>query len=112
MLYNKQDLRHKLFTQKNLSEDKLPQTLGELSLQLQRVWRLDGHLELERMIDDAVPDVVVKLTCCKCCKGCKTNSCSCRRAKLTCTEACLCNDVGECGILQQFDTNPSSNEED
>ena len=51
MLYSKQDfvninyLRHKLLTQKNLSGDKLPSTLGALSLRLQRanyqshIWR-------------------------------------------------------------------------
>ena len=111
MLYSKQDsvdinyIRHKLFTQKNLPGDKLPPTLGALSLHLQRanyqshIWRpacipildlpspeghgwgqVHGCLELERMIK------------CKCIKACRTNSFSCRRAKLTYTEACLCND--------------------
>ena len=127
-------LRHKLFTQKN---HRLPPTLGALSLHFQRVnyqshiWRPacnpnldlpspeknrwiqdDGCLELEAMIGDAVLDVVVGLTDCMCNKGCRTNSCSCKRAKLTCTEACLCNDNDECENLQQLDTNPSSDEEE
>ena len=123
-------LRHKLLP------PTLPPTLVALSLHLQRanyqshIWRsacipiLDlpspegngwsqchGCLELERMIDDAVPDVVVELTRCKCNKGCRTNSCSCRRAKLTCAEVFHCNYDDECENLQQFETNPSSDEE-
>ena len=85
MLFSKQDsvdinyLRHKLFTQSNLPGDKLPPTLGSLSLHSQHadyqshVWRsacilildlpcpggngwsgMDCHLELERRIDDVV----------------------------------------------------------
>ena len=57
MVYHKQDLRHKMFTQNNLSGDKLPKSLGALSFQLHRVWRLDGCLELERIEDDAVPGI-------------------------------------------------------
>lgn len=67
--------------------------------------QVDICLELERILDDAVPDVV-ELTCCR------TNSCSCRRANLTCTEACLCGDDDKCENLLQFDTNLSNHEED
>ena len=44
------------------------------------------------MINEAVPNSVVELIRCSCKKGCKNNLCCCRKANLSCTDACLCND--------------------
>ena len=90
-------LRHKLFTQKNVTGDKLPPTLDALTLHLRRanyqcfIWRfacnpllelpspldngwkrVEGIFEQERMSNAAVPDAIVELTRCNCKKGCKT----------------------------------------
>jgi hypothetical protein len=46
-------------------------------------WYKDaGELRQELMVNASVPDMIVELTRCCCKKGCKTNSSSCRRAKL------------------------------
>ena len=130
-------LRHKLFTQKNVTGDKLPPTLDALTLHLRRanyqcfIWRfacnpllelpspldngwkrVEGIFEQERMSNAAVPDVIVELTRCNCKKGCKTNICSCFRAKLVCTDACSCDDGYECENLEIDESEESSDEDD
>ena len=130
-------LRHKLFTQKNVTGDKLPPTLDALSLHLRRanyqcyIWKsaceprlelpqpigngwinVNGTIEPERMITPAVPDIVVELTRCKCGKGCKTNTCSCRKAKLSCSDACLCSETENCENCETEFYDGSSDEEE
>ena len=87
-------LRHKRFTQKNVTGDKLPPTLDALSLHLLRanyqcyIWKsaceprlelpqpigngwisVNGTIEPECMVTSAVPDIIIELTHCKCGKG-------------------------------------------
>ena len=106
-------LRYKLFTRHNKSAEKLPPTLDALILHLQRAcyqcyiwkkacspmlnlpspvgngWCLNNKvLEPEFMINASVPEGKIELISCKCKKGCKNNSCSCRKSQLICTDAC------------------------
>jgi len=122
-------MRYKLFTQKGISGPRLPPTLDALTLHLQRAnyqsfiwkssccpilalpspigngWKRTGNdsIEQERMTADAVPDAVAEFTRCKCKKGCKSNSCSCRRNKLLCSEACLCTNSEDCENNEYID---------
>ena len=128
-LYDKQfktaninELRHKLFTKKSLSGEKLPPTLDALLMHLRRaayqcfIWKSAcnpvlslpepvgngwiendaGFLSPEYMALSPVPESVLELVQCKCKKGCKTNSCSCRKSKLVCCDACFCKIDDEC----------------
>ena len=114
-------LRFKLFTKKSLSDEKLPPTLDALLLHLRRsayqcfIWKSacvpllslpqpvgngwiekNGQLSPEFMLLDSVPESVLELVQCKCKKGCKNNSCSCRKHKLTCCDACSCSIEEDC----------------
>ena len=42
---------------------------------------------------NAVPEAIVELVRCKWEKGCKTNVCGCKKAGLTCTDVCICNEA-------------------
>ena len=130
-------LRHILFTQKNVSGERLPPTLDALTLHLRRanyqcfIWKsackpllclpepisngwikLGDSLDQEKMINSAVPDVIVELTRCKCTKGCINNVCSCRKANLFCSDACLCNDKDEWKNHENLLDATSSDEDD
>ena len=72
----------------------------------------DWNMHLETMINSAVPDVIVELTRCKCTKGCINNVCSCRKANLFCSDACLCNDKDECKNHENLLDATSSDEDD
>ena len=50
----------------------------------------------ELMTEPPAPEVCTELTCCKCKKGCKSNSCSCWRSNLLCTDACHCSSFETC----------------
>ena len=41
---------------------------------------------------------------CKCTKGCRTNSCGCRRQGHTCTEGCQCNNCINLPVINNSDT--------
>ena len=47
-------------------------------------------------VNASLPENLVELVRCSCKKGCNTNRCSCRKASLPCTSACLCSDHEEC----------------
>ena len=132
--YDINDLRFKLFSRKGISGEKLPPTLDALTLHLRRanyqcyIWkssctpllslpgpngngwiRTEHGLEHDKMLREAVPDAIIELIRCTCKKGCKTNVCCCRKANLTCTDACLCQDGEEC---QNCDIVPESDSSD
>ena len=115
------DLRYQLFCQKQLSGEKLPTTSDALACHVKRAnyqcfiwkqackgklelpspvgsgWSLeDGVLVQELMTEPPVPEVCTELTCCKCKKGCKSNSCSCWRSHFLCTDACHCSSFETC----------------
>ena len=48
------------------------------------------------MINSSVPNAIAELTRFKCKKGSKTNSSSCKRANLVCTDSCSCNINDDC----------------
>ena len=54
------------------------------------------------MVLSPVPESVLELVQCKCKKGCKTNSCSCRKSKLVCCDACFCKIDDECENIDLF----------
>jgi hypothetical protein len=56
----------------------------------------DGLLSPEYMVLNSVPESVLELVQCKCGKGCKSNSCSCRKSKLVCCDACSCSIQEDC----------------
>ena len=110
------ELQYEIFTQKNVSGDRLPPTLNALVFHLRRVnyqtftWKsgcvpvltlplpngtglqMEGlKLCEEFMLNSSVPDATVEFTRHKCRKGCKTNSSSCKRVNLVCTDLCSCN---------------------
>ena len=89
-MYDVNYVRYKLFTQRNLSGEKLPPTLDSLTLHLHRanyqcfIWKsacvpvlsLPGPvgngwiksndmLEQEKMLNEAVPEAIVELVRCK-----------------------------------------------
>ena len=117
---NINDIRYKLFSKKGLTGDKLPPTLGSLILHLKRanyqcyIWKLacteilslpspihngwiekNGALKLDFMVEKSVPEAISELMRCQCKRGCKNNSCGCRKAKLSCTGACFCEEECE-----------------
>ena len=60
-------------------------------------WVKSGEiLDQEKTVWNAVTEAVVELVRCKCKKGCKTNTFGCKKAGLTCTDACICNKAQEC----------------
>ena len=118
---NINELRYEIFTKKNMSGDRLPPTLDALVFHLRRanyqtfIWKsacvpvlnlptpiengwqiVDGKFCEEHMLQSSVPEAIVELTRCKCTKGCKTKSCSCKRANLVCTDSCSCNINDDC----------------
>ena len=115
------DLRYQLFCQKQLSGEKLPPTSDALVCHVKRAnyqcfiwkqackgklelpspvgngWSLeDGVLEQELMTEPLAPEVCTELTCCKCKKGFKSNSCSCPQSHFLCTDACCCSSFETC----------------
>ena len=130
-------LRHRLFTRKNTCGEKLPPTLDALTFHLRRAnyqcyiwksacsailnlpspvgngWIMENDiLKQELMIHDAVPTSVVELVRCQCKKACKTNSCSCKKENLICTEACLCSDFMDCENVYIPDSDSSADDEE
>ena len=128
------DLRYKLFTKKNKIGEKLPPTLDSLLMHLCRacyqsfIWKSACNPVLalespigngwkeeketlvpEYMLFDPVPESIIELVSCKCTKGCKQNSCLCRKAKLSCCDACSCND---CENQDEDDEYTSENDTD
>ena len=68
----------------------LPSSIGN---QLQ----MEGLKFCEKfMINSSVPNAIAELTRFKCKKGSKTNSSSCKRANLVCTDSCSCNINDDC----------------
>ena len=65
---------------------------------------------MERMINEAVTIAVVELIRCNCKKGSKNNLCCCRKANLSCNDACLCNDSEQCGNNQNLDDSDEEEE--
>ena len=128
-------LRYRLFTKKGLLSDKLPPTLDALVLHLRRanyqcyIWKnsstlhlnvqspvengwviKEDNLVLEMMLNASVPESLAVFARCSCRKGCSTNACSCRKEKLPCTDACLCDQ--ECSCENQFVDNYDDLSED
>ena len=111
-------LRYRLFCQKHLSGERLPPTHDALLQHIKRVnfqcyiwknattpvlnlpspvgkgWIEDENANLahELSTKPAAPSAVIEFTVCRCKKGCKNRSCSCKRNNLVCTDACLCSD--------------------
>ena len=44
-------------------------------------------------------------------KRCKVNGCGCKKAGLTCTDACICNEAQECENQSDYYCNDSSDDE-
>ena len=134
---NINQLRYEIFTKKNLSGDRLPPTLDALIFHLRRanyqtfIWKsasvpvlnlpsliengwhiVDGKFCEELIFHSSVPDSIVELTRCKCKKGCKTNSCSCKRANLVCTDSCSCNNNDDCENTNYYRSYDSEEEEE
>ena len=59
----------------------------------------------EYMLSQTVPETMVEFVRCKCKKSCSTNRCSCRKANLSCTDACLCNENDDCVNCETFSSN-------
>ena len=70
---------------------------------------VDGTLQQELLLHSPVPESIVELVRCKCKKGCVNNSCSCRRSRLQCTDACVCNENDTC---QNNNNGESSSDEE
>ena len=131
-------LRFKLFTKKGISGDKLPPTIDSLLQHLRRsnyqtyIWKnaIQSELELpspcgngwkmdeetsmlthEYMLKQPVPETMVELVRCKCKKSCSTNRCSCRKANLNCTDACLCNEDNDCSNVENSNDDYDENDE-
>ena len=128
------DLRYKMFTKKNKIGEKLPPTLDSLLMHLRQAcyqsfiwksacnpmlalespigngWNQENEtLVPEYMLFGPVPESIIELVSCKCTKGCKQNTCSCRKAKLSCCDACSCN---ECENQDEDDEYTSENDTD
>ena len=50
----------------------------------------DGHLEVDWMDQKPAPTDLLELVSCLCRTVCTTGRCSCSKAALSCTDACLC----------------------
>ncbi len=53
----------------------------------------EGKLELDWMENDPAPVAVMELISCGCKQDCKTRRCSCKKAGLSCTDACKCSEA-------------------
>ena len=112
------ELRKQLFCRKNKSGTSLPPILENLTCHFARVvyqvyiwrhadkpilnlpkpyltdgWLLgeNGKLQFAFSKKDPIPSEILSFIACKCKTGCKEGSrCSCRQAKLVCTDACFC----------------------
>ena len=133
-IFNVNELRYKLYAKKGLTTERLPLTLDSLLLHLKRgnyqcfIWKYacnstlslpspvgngwikqEGRLDIDLVVNKPVPEIIAKLVRCCYKKGCKSNSCRCQKAKLPCTDACLCSD--ECENNDENKTYVSSDEE-
>lgn len=121
-LYNVQEVascdnaRVKLFF-KCKSQDALPPTSDALQFHVQRAhfqsmvwmqatnpqpvlpspatmgWTMEGGQLSPKLVSLApIPQSCKDIVACGCTKGCKSQSCTCRKGKLTCTGACKCVD--------------------
>ena len=66
------------------------------------------------MVKPPVPESSIELVCCKCKKGCKTGTCSCRKSNLECTDVCLCHeiDVDQFHNMQVIQSDDDSDEDE
>ena len=84
----------------------------ELPGPVRSVWVMSKEiLEQEKTVWNAVPEAIVALVLCKCKKGWKMNVCSCKKAGLTCTNACICNEAQECENQNDYCYDSSDDEE-
>ena len=108
------DARVKLFC-KCKSQDALPPTSDAIKFHIMRAhyqslvwmqatkphailpspatmgWREeDGQLVPQLISLAPIPESCADIVTCGCTKGCKSQSCTCRKGKLTCTGACKC----------------------
>ena len=65
----------------------------------------------EFILNPPVPEAMVEMTRYKCKKGCKTNSSSCKRANLVCTDSCSCNINDDCENTNHYKLYESGEEE-
>ncbi|CAG9761624.1 unnamed protein product [Ceutorhynchus assimilis] len=116
VIKNLADLRWYLFSTKNQEGENLPPTVDALNQHILRanyiaaVWRCaseskqnlpevrfsgwhqnNEYLEPVPMLSPPAPKAIIKLIKCGCKKGCGTNTCSCKKNKIVCTEACGCS---------------------
>ena len=102
---NISELRYEIFTIQNVSGDRLPPTLSRkvnhhtfvvsMRASIDQPSPIGNGLQMEGLklceefiLNSPVPDAIVELTRYKCKKGCKTNSSSCKRVNLVCTDSC------------------------
>ena len=113
------ELRYKLFAEKSLRNEMLPPTTHSFQLHLKRanfqswIWRsalnplidppppedhgwslIDGTLKPVLCTQEPVPKSIKELTTCRCMRkegNWSSRTCSCSRAGLVCTDACICN---------------------
>ena len=71
----------------------------------------DGKFCEELMLNQSVPDAIVELARCKCKKGCKTNSCSCKLTNLVCKDLCSCNIDDNCENISHYTLYEKNQEE-
>ena len=65
----------------------------------------------EFMLNSSAPDAIVEFTRYKCKKGSKTNSSSCKRANLMCTDSYSCNINDDCENTNHYKLYESDEEE-
>ena len=119
-----------------MSGDPLPPTLNVLVFHLRRVnyeifiWKsgcvpllnlpspIGNGLQMEGlkfceefMLNSSAPDAIVEFTRYKCKKGSKTNSSSCKRADLMCTDFYSCNINDDCENTSHYKLYENDEEE-
>ena len=71
----------------------------------------DGKFCEELMLNQSEPDAIIELKRNKCKKGCKTNSCSCKRANLVFTGLCSYNINDACENTNHYKLHEGGQEE-
>ena len=136
-LFDVDNLRYKLFCQKNVHSEKLPPTYDSL-LQHARRANYQTHIWINAtnailnlptpagngwsitenvivpcfMTKESVPKSVLELVACKCRSGCANNRCSCHKNGMECTDACTCHNFKECENDECLQDLISSSEDD
>ena len=130
------EFQHEIFTKTNVSGDPLPPTLNVLVFHLRRVnyqtfiWKsgcvpvlnlpspIENGLQMEGlkfceefMLNSSAPDAIIEFTRYKCKKGSKTNSSSCKRADLMCTDFYSCNINDDCENTSHYKLYENDEEE-